>query len=91
MRIVSLNERKAVSVNKMRIGIIALKDLLSNYSRENNGRFLLYGSVSRNQYRFNSDIDIVVDFPVDQINLAWKFAEQACIDCGLSPDIRPLS
>jgi hypothetical protein len=53
------------------------------------GRFLLFGSAARGQMRFDSDVDILVDFPPDTLDDAWNFAEHACWDRHLEPDITP--
>ena len=64
---------------------------LSDYARAHGGRFLLYGSAARGDLRHDSDIDLLVDFPETAQSAAWAFAEQACWDRGLEPDIRPLA
>ena len=53
--------------------------------------FWLYGSGARGQLRFDSDIDLLLDFTEDMISAAWRFAEDACAQLGLEPDIRPLA
>jgi predicted nucleotidyltransferase len=78
-------------VGKISDGVVKLKAALDEYARRHHGRFLLYGSIARGDYRFNSDVDILVDFAENETDKAWQFAEQSCLDFGLIPDIRPVS
>ncbi|MGA9010903.1 MAG: nucleotidyltransferase domain-containing protein [Acetobacteraceae bacterium] len=68
-----------------------MRPVLAAYAREHGGRFLLFGSAARGQMRFDSDVDILADFPPDALDDAWNFAERACWDRHLEPDITPLS
>jgi predicted nucleotidyltransferase len=49
---------------------------------------VIYGSIARKQMRTDSDVDILVDFPIPGDVDARAFAEQACHDRGLTPDVR---
>jgi hypothetical protein len=87
--IVTLPARKAAEANRRRLAVETLRDVLADYARTNGGRFLLFGSAARGQMRYDSDVDILVDFPPDMLDAAWVFAEQACWDLRLEPDITP--
>jgi predicted nucleotidyltransferase len=41
--------------------------------------------------RYDSDVDILVDFAPDALSRAVVFAEQACTRFGLTPDVKPRS
>jgi predicted nucleotidyltransferase len=90
-RIVTLAERKAAEAERRRLAVEDLCAVLASYAREHGGRFLLFGSAARGEMRYDSDVDILVDFPGDSIDDAWNFAEQGCRDRGLEPDITPFS
>ena len=90
-RIVTLKERKAAEADRRRRAVEDLRLALSAYAREHGGRFLLFGSAARGDMRHNSDVDILVDFPADVLDDAWNFAERACWDRRLDPDITPFS
>jgi predicted nucleotidyltransferase len=90
-RIVTLKERKAAEVDRRRRAVEDLRSALAAYARQHGGRFLLFGSAARGDMRYNSDVDILVDFPPDQMDDAWNFAERACWDRRLEPDITPFS
>ncbi|MBV9248595.1 MAG: nucleotidyltransferase domain-containing protein [Acetobacteraceae bacterium] len=66
-------------------------EALTAYAREHGGRFLLFGSAARGTMRYDSDVDILVDFPPDTLDHAWNFAERACWDRRLDPDILPFA
>ena len=91
-RIVTLAERKAKEAARRRKAVQELRPLLIAYAREHNGRFLLFGSVARDEMRYDSDVDILTDFndPIADDD-ACEFAERACINLRLEPDIRPLA
>ena len=65
--------------------------MLAAYAREHGGRYLLFGSAARGDMRYDSDVDILVDFPPDALDDAWNFAERACWDRKLEPDITPFA
>jgi predicted nucleotidyltransferase len=90
-RIVTLKERKAKEAERRRLAVAELREVLAAYARAHGGRFLLFGSAARGEMRYNSDVDILVDFPGKALNEAWNFAERACWDRKLDPDITPRS
>jgi predicted nucleotidyltransferase len=53
------------------------------------GRYLLFGSAARERLKFNSDVDLLMDFPEHALSDAWTFAETACWDLNLEPDLLP--
>jgi predicted nucleotidyltransferase len=90
-RIVTLTERKAAETERRRRAVDDLRSALAAYAREHGGRFLLFGSAARGNMRYSSDVDILVDFPPDALDDAWRFAERACWDRRLEPDITPFA
>jgi predicted nucleotidyltransferase len=89
--IVTLKERKAAEAERRRRAVDDLRSALAAYAGEHGGRFLLFGSAARGDMRYDSDVDILVDFPADTIDAAWNFAERACWDRRLEPDITPFA
>ncbi|MBN8927064.1 MAG: hypothetical protein BGO51_09885 [Rhodospirillales bacterium 69-11] len=89
MRIVTLAERKAKEADRRRRAVADLRGVLADYARREGGRFLLFGSAARGTMRYDSDVDILVDFPDERERAAWRFAEQACWDRDLDVDIMP--
>lgn len=87
--IVTLPERKAAEAARRRAAVEALMPVLGAYARARGGQFLLFGSAARGTMRYNSDVDLLLDFPPEAQNDAWGFAERACWDLGLEPDILP--
>jgi predicted nucleotidyltransferase len=88
-RIVTLSERKAAEMARRRMAVEALLPQLAAYGRAHGGRFLLYGSAARGTIKYDSDVDLLLDFPDDGLSEAWNFAETACWDRGLEPDLMP--
>jgi predicted nucleotidyltransferase len=85
----SLGSIKASEVARMAVGVVALKVELLDYARIHNGAFFIYGSIAKGALRYDSDIDVLVDFPTETISDAWRFCEDACRKHGLKPDVRP--
>jgi predicted nucleotidyltransferase len=85
----TISEIKAAGVSKIASGVAALKKELTAYAQKNRGSFVIYGSVARGNFRFNSDVDVLVDFPPEAVSEAWRFCEDACRKYGLVPDVRP--
>jgi predicted nucleotidyltransferase len=90
-RIVTLTERKAAEAERRRRAVESLRTVLTDYARTHGGRFLLFGSAARGTMRYDSDVDILVDFPPDALDDAWSSAEHACLERRLDPDITPFS
>ena len=86
-RIVTLPERKAAEAARRQRAVAELRRALDAYARAHGGRFLLFGSAASGDMRFDSDVDILVEFPPDRQVAAWNFAERACWDRRLTPDI----
>ena len=87
--IVTLTERKKARVAQIRSGIERLRVELAAYAREHGGRFWLYGSAASGDLRYDSDVDILVDFEEAGLSAAVGFAEQTCVRLHLKPDIKP--
>jgi predicted nucleotidyltransferase len=87
----TLDERKKVRVDAIRAGFATLRDMLGAYGRENNGRFIVYGSAVSGAFHSESDVDILADFPADRTADALSFVEAACRRLGLKADVQPKS
>jgi predicted nucleotidyltransferase len=85
----TLSSIKTSEVAKIAAGIVLLKRELLNYARLHKGSFFIYGSVAKGNYRYDSDIDVLIDFPAESSSMAWRFCEEACRKHGLTPDVRP--
>jgi predicted nucleotidyltransferase len=88
-RIVTLTERKTTEAVRRAAAVETLVPVLAAYARTHGGRFLLFGSAARGQMKFTSDVDLLLDFPDAAFGAAWDFAEAACWDRGLEPDLLP--
>jgi predicted nucleotidyltransferase len=82
------NRREAAKVARMRAAVEELKPILTTYARAHGGRYILFGSAARGDLLLQSDVDILVDFPIEAELNAWQFAESQCFERGLTPDIQ---
>jgi predicted nucleotidyltransferase len=92
MTIRTLAERKAATVAAKQAAVLVLRRQLDEHAPALGGRYLLYGSAARGELRYDSDVDLLLDFPDDEAtSAAWGFAETACAALGLVHDIRPVA
>lgn len=90
MSTVTIKERQSRGRESLRRAVPRVRLALGDYARQRGGRFIIFGSVARDQARYDSDMDIAVDFPAPLETAAWYFAEQLCIEHGITPDIHAL-
>jgi predicted nucleotidyltransferase len=85
----TLEERKRARVAEIRAGFAYLREELADYGRAHGGKFWVYGSAVTDRLRFDSDIDILVDFDDADRVAALDFVEDACARLGLKYDVQP--
>lgn len=91
MAVWTLAERRAAEVAAKVAAVDELRRTLGERAREIGGRYVLYGSAARGELRWNSDVDLLLDFPDgDATTAAWDFAEDECARLGLDCDIRSI-
>lgn len=96
MKVVTLAERKAAAVDKTWSALARLRPILAaharlaSHARARGGRFILYGSVARGDMRHDSDVDVIVDVPAEEIPAACEAVEEACSMLRLPLDLRTL-
>jgi predicted nucleotidyltransferase len=88
-RIVTLQERKTREAARRAEAAERIALRLQTYACENDGRYVLFGSAARGEMKFDSDIDVLVDFPEDQMRDAMNAAEDFCEAEGLPYDVLP--
>ena len=91
MAVWTLAERKAAGVAAKVAALDELRRTLGDRARGLGGRYLLYGSAARGELRWDSDVDLLLDFFGDDTEAAWEFAEDECARLGLEGDIRPIA
>jgi predicted nucleotidyltransferase len=85
----TLEERKRARAEEIRASFACLRDELTEYGRSHGGRFWVYGSATTDRLRFDSDIDILVDFDAASTAAALDFVEGACARLRLKFDVQP--
>lgn len=60
---------------------------LTDYAQQRDGTFVVFGSFAQGAMRFDSDLDIMIDFPAESTGDAWRFVEDVCAKLSVSADI----
>lgn len=87
----TLDERKRREATRRAGAAELLLSRLEPVARGLGGRYILFGSLAREEARYDSDADILLDFPAEREAEAWRSAESACAELGLPADIRPVA
>lgn len=84
---VTIVNRKKMKESRMRSKMERVKEALASYVAGHVGRFVVFGSAARDEMRYDSDLDILVDFPAEVERDARDYAERVCIEHGIKPDL----
>ncbi len=87
--VLTLAQRKQARVEEIRAGVACLREELVAYGRAHGGRFLIYGSAVTGRLHYDSDVDLLVDFPPPQTAAAVDYVEEACARLKLKVDVQP--
>lgn len=86
--IVTVAERKAREAARRRAAASLVMAELRTFAVERGGRFLIFGSAAEDKMEFDSDLDVVIDFPTELEADAFDFVEDACRRQNLPADVR---
>ncbi|SMH46265.1 nucleotidyltransferase family protein [Mesorhizobium australicum] len=87
MRVTTLTERKAAEAARRKRAADDVVRELDEYARKHGGRFVIFGSYATDTMRFDSDLDVLIDFPADRTADAWRFVEDACARLAVPLDV----
>jgi predicted nucleotidyltransferase len=85
--IVTVPERKAREAARRRTAAREVMTEARDFAAAQGGRFYVFGSVAENRIRYDSDFDVVVDFPIEREDEAVAFVETACRRRNLPSDV----
>ena len=85
--IVTVAERKARETARHRAAVDRVISEMKAFGAEHGGRFFIFGSAAEDRMKFDSDLDIIVDFPAEREAEALDFVEDACRRQNLPADI----
>jgi predicted nucleotidyltransferase len=86
-RIVTVSERKARESARRRAAASLVMSELKVFGTTHGGRFLVFGSAAEDRMKFDSDLDVIVDFPVEGEAEAVDFVEDICRRHNLPADV----
>jgi predicted nucleotidyltransferase len=87
MIVTTLSERKARETERRAEAASQVAALLRAHATAHGGRFILFGSFATGRMRYDSDLDVLVDFEPAESAAAWRFVEDACREAGVEADI----
>lgn len=85
--VTTLPERKSAEAARRKRAAQQAVRALQEYARSHGGRFVIFGSYATDTMRFDSDLDVMIDFPADAVGDAWRFAEDVCAGLAIPLDI----
>jgi predicted nucleotidyltransferase len=85
--IVTVPERKAREAARRRAAARDVMAEASKFAAARGGRFYVFGSVAEDRMKYDSDFDVVVDFPAAAETEAAEFVEEACRRRDLPSDV----
>lgn len=86
-QIVTVPERKAREAARRRAAAGLVMAEIREFGRLHGGRFFVFGSAAEDRMKYDSDFDVVVDFPASAETDAVEFVEQACQRRDLPTDV----
>lgn len=84
-----LDDMRDREMERRRKAASALHDIMREAAPRLGGRFILYGSAARNDMHADSDIDVLLDFPLHRQAEAYRALEEASSSLTIKADILP--
>lgn len=85
--IVTVAERKIREAGRRRAAADFVIAEMRVFGTDRGGTFLIFGSAAEGRMKFDSDLDVVIDFPAELESEAYDFVEDACRGRGLPVEI----
>ena len=86
-RIVTMDEREAAALAERRVAITAALKMLAEEAPLHGGCYRVFGSVARDDIHARSDLDLLAEFPSENVPKAIRAAERICRELGVPCDI----
>lgn len=87
MQVTTLTERKASEAARRQRAADAVVDALAAFAKGEHGTFTVFGSYVTKTMRFDSDLDVLIEFPMERTSEAWNFVEEICVLHQIPADI----
>jgi predicted nucleotidyltransferase len=87
IEVVTIPQRRAREAARRRAAADLVIAELKAFALSRGGRFVVFGSVAEDRMSFDSDFDVVVDFPPGRENEAIEFVEDLCRREDLPADV----
>ncbi|PZN93087.1 MAG: hypothetical protein DCF30_22160 [Hyphomicrobiales bacterium] len=87
MTVATLQSRKRAEASRRKNAAAGVIEFLRAYAVQEGGRFVVFGSSTSGEMRYDSDIDVLVDFPPEKAAAAIVYVEDVCAAHALPADI----
>lgn len=87
MSIVTIAERRACEIARLKAAAAAVLADLGSFPRDEGVRFVVFGSFARGDVVAISDLDLLVDGPEERQRAARDALETICERHGIRPDV----
>ena len=85
--VATLQSRKIAEASRRKNAAAGVMDRLRAYAITEGGRFIVFGSSASGGMRYDSDIDVLVDFPPEKSAAAIVYVEDICAEHAIPADI----
>lgn len=87
MMVATLQSRKMAETSRRKNAAAGIIDKLRAYALREGGRYIVFGSSTSGEMRYDSDIDVLVDFPPEKAAAAVVYVEDVCAEHAIPADI----
>jgi predicted nucleotidyltransferase len=85
--IVTVPERQAREAARGGAAARRVMDAIKEFGAAHGGRYHVFGSAAAHRKTFDSDFNVLVDFPPERESEAAEFVENACRSAGIPFDV----
>jgi len=90
-KVVTIDQRKSRETARRREAAAQIVRDLERYAAEHGGQFLIFGSAAKGRIGPDSDLDVIVDFPLAAEGSAVEYVEEVCRAHRIPADIHARS
>ena len=87
MTVATLQSRKMAEAARRQTAAAGIVEKLRSYAVREGGRYIVFGSSISGEMRYDSDIDVLVEFPSEKAAAATVYVEDLYQEHAIPPDV----